>query len=72
MDKRSKKYFVVAFKQYTDVGPIYTMPQLIKAHDRDEAILEYKIRTNIPIGILGSYEVIREVLTKKENTPTEA
>lgn len=34
--------------------------------------MEYKIRTNIPIGILGSYEVIREVLTKKENTPTEA
>lgn len=72
MDKRSKEYFLVAFKQDTSVGPIYTKHQWIKAHDRDEAILEYKIRTNIPIGILGSYEVIREVLTKKENTPTEA
>ena len=69
MDKRSKKYFLVAFKQDTSVGPIYTMHQLIKAHDREEAILEYKIRTHIPIGILGSYEIIREGLTKKEDVP---
>jgi len=61
----------VAFKQDTSVGPIYTMHQWIKAHDRDEAILEYKIQCYIPIGILGSYEVIREVLPKKEDVPIE-
>lgn len=71
MDKRDKKYFLIAFKQDTSVGPIYTMHQWIKAHDRDEAILEYKIRSRIPIGILGTYEIIREGLTKKEDVPTE-
>lgn len=69
MDKRSKKYFLVAFKQDTSVGPIYTMHQWIKAHDREEAIFEYKIKTHIPLGILGSYEIIREGLTKKEDVP---
>lgn len=72
MDKRDKKYFLIAFKQDTSVGPIYTMHQWIKAHDRDEAILEYKIRSHIPLGILGSYEVIREGLPKKEDDPTKA
>jgi len=72
MDKRSMNYFLIAFKQDTSVGPIYTKHQWIKAHDRDEAILEYKIRTQIPIGILGSYEIIREGLTKKEDVPVES
>ena len=39
MDKRSKNYFLIAFKQETGVGPIYTMYQWIKAHNKEEAIL---------------------------------
>lgn len=60
-------YFLIAFKQETCVGPIYTMYQWIKARDREEAILEYKIKSHIPFGIIGSYEIIREGLTKKED-----
>lgn len=60
-------YFLIAFKQETGVGPIYTMHQWIKARDRDEAILKYKIKSHIPLGILGSYVVVREGLTKKED-----
>lgn len=63
------KYFLVAFKQETGIGPIYTMHQWIKARDREEAILEYKIKSRIPFGIYGSYEIIREGLTKKEDVP---
>lgn len=72
MDKRSKNYFLIAFKQETGVGPIYTMYQWIKAHNKEEAILEYKIRTHIPLGIIGSYEIIREGLIKKEDVPVES
>ena len=57
-------YFLIAFKQETGVGPIYTMHQWIKARDRDEAILKYKIKSHIPLGI-------RERLTKKEDVPME-
>ena len=67
MNKRSMNHFLIAFKQETGVGPIYTMHQWIKARDRDEAILKYKIKSHIPLGILGSYVVVREGLTKKED-----
>lgn len=69
MDKRSKKYFLIAFKQDTSVGPIYSNYRWIKAFDKEDAIMEYKIQCYIPLGILGSYEVIREGLTKKEDVP---
>lgn len=63
------KYFLVAFKQNTDVGPIYSNYKWVKAHDREEAIMRYKIECYIPLGILGSYEIIREGLPKKEDVP---
>ena len=67
MDKPSKKNFLVAFKQYTSVGPIYSNYRLVKAVDKEDAIMRYKIECYIPFGILGSYEIIREGLTKKED-----
>ena len=72
MDKRSKKYFLVAFKQQTDVGPLYSNYRWIKAVDKEDAIMEYKIKVYITPGIYGSCEVIREGLTKKEDVPTES
>lgn len=72
MDKPSKKYFLVAFKQDTSVGPIYSNYRWVKAVDKEDAIMEYKRQFYIPPGIYGSYEVIREGLTKKEDVPTES
>ena len=72
MDKRSKEYFLIAFKQETIYGPIYSNYRWIKAVDKENAIMICKIRSLIPPGILGSYEIIREGLTKKEDVPVES
>ena len=71
MNKRSMNYFLIAFKQETDVGPIYSNYKWIKAVDKDDAIMKYKIECYIPLGIIGSYVVVQEGLTKKEDVPME-
>lgn len=70
MDKQSMNYFLIAFKQQIDVGPVYSNYRWIKAVDKEDAIMEYKRQFYIPPGIYGSCEVIREGLIKKEDVPS--
>lgn len=67
MNKQSMNYFLIAFKQETTVGPVYSNYRWIKAVDKEDAIMKYKNQFYITPGIYGSYEVIREGLTKKED-----
>ena len=71
MNNQSMNYFLIAFKQETMYGPVYSNYRWIKAVNKEDAIMICKTRSLIPPGIYGDYVVIREGLTKKEDVPTK-